>query len=128
MLLGNASRGKIIAKDVVRGPSGIRRLWMLRSHRPSPERAVVFDGIAMWASFAKEPVDVVFIDRNGRVLGICEQLKRWRAAGPFEGANVGIVLCAGTCSRVPIRAGDFLEFTPLTSERIAAGARVPESL
>ncbi|MBI3818637.1 MAG: DUF192 domain-containing protein [Planctomycetes bacterium] len=122
MLLGNASRGRIIAKEIVRAPHGWGRIFILKNSPPEPGRVVMFDGDAFWASFARAPVDVVFIDAAARVVGIHEGLRRWRSAGRCERAVSGLVLDVGACRRIPIREGDFLEFAPHTSERIAAGA------
>lgn len=128
MLLGNASRGKIVAKQVVTAPGGMRRLWILRIARPAPGVAIQFDGEVFWSSFAKEAVDVVFLDRASRVLATFEGVRPWRATRAVPGATRGLLLMEGTCARVPVLEGDRLEFTPLTSERIAAGAVIPEHL
>lgn len=104
-------------------PAGLRRLWMLRTMHPRPGEALRFHAPAFWATFAREPIDVVFLDGVGRVAAIRESLPRWRGTGVVERAACGILLPAGTCDRVPIRIGDILEFTPHTSERVAAGAK-----
>ncbi|MFN0205989.1 MAG: DUF192 domain-containing protein [Planctomycetota bacterium] len=126
MLLGNASRGKIIAKSVVDAPRGLARLFMLRKMHPSRSEALRFRGPAFWATFAPAPIDIVFIDAKYRVVGIVENLARWRATGEIANAESGFVLEGGSCARVPVCAGDLLELTPLTSERVAAGAEPPE--
>jgi uncharacterized membrane protein (UPF0127 family) len=126
VLLGNASRAKIVAATVEDAPTGLARLWMLRRSPPDGATARRFAGPAFWSAFARAPVDVVFLDGSGVVVGAVSSLRPWRAAGPYERAVQGIVLEAGTCERVPVQLGDRLEFTPTTGERMAAGARSPE--
>jgi hypothetical protein len=120
MLLGNATRGRIVAKRVVDAPTGLSRLWVLR-REPLANVAIRFRGPGFWVPFGRPPVDVVFLDRAGRVVGIAEGLRAWRGAGTVDDAVEAVVLEGGACVRVPIEAGDRLEYTPHTSERISAG-------
>lgn len=126
MILGNASRGKLLATSVTEAPLGLARLAMLRRNPPSPQHAWRFAGPAFWASFARAPVDVVFVDGKQRVVAVAPSLRPWRGAGPIEGAVGGVVLEAGTCARTPVEPGDLLELTPTTGERLAAGAKPPD--
>jgi uncharacterized membrane protein (UPF0127 family) len=57
--------------------------------------------------FMRFPVDVVFCDRNLRVLGTREQLGPWRMAGT-RGAKVTIELAAGEVGRRELQLGDQL--------------------
>jgi hypothetical protein len=121
MLLGNATRGRIIANRVVEAPSGFARLWVLRRESLAGA-AVRFRGPAFWVPFARKPLDVIFLDRAGRVVGIVPSLGAWRGAGPIADAVESVAVEAGAGARVPVEVGDRLEFTPHTSERITAGA------
>jgi uncharacterized membrane protein (UPF0127 family) len=58
--------------------------------------------------FMRFPIDVVFLDRNLRVLGVAERLRPWRTAGR-RGAKAVLELAAGEAERRGIRAGDELE-------------------
>jgi uncharacterized membrane protein (UPF0127 family) len=98
---------------------------MLRAGAPAAGEALRFTGPAFWVPWRRPELDLVFLDRRGLVVAAVARLRSWRAAGPFDGAVEGVVLAAGTCERVPIHAGDRLEFTPTTGERIAAGAKPP---
>ncbi len=115
-----------MAKEIADAPSGLARLLVLRRLAPTEGRAVRFVGPAFWAAFGRVPVDVVFLDASRRVLAVFEALRPWAATGAVARAREGVLLAAGACARVPVRVGDALEFTPLTSERIAAGAKPPE--
>lgn len=62
-------------------------------------------------AFMRFPIDVVFLDRNMRVLQVTENLAPWRAASR-RGARSVLELPAGECARVGLAAGDQLESFP----------------
>lgn len=126
MLLGNASRGRIVAREIIEVPAGLRGLFVLRELARDGRKGLRFRRPAFWAVFAPARLDVIFLNDTGRVVAVVPRLPRWRGAGPYDGATQGVVLAEGTCDRIPVRPGDFLEFTPHTSERVAAGAAPPE--
>jgi len=125
VIVGNATRGRIVATSADEMPTGLGRLLALRRRVPEPGRALRFAGPAFWASFARSPVDVVFHDARGKVVGVAKSLKPWRSAGPFADAVGGIVIAPGASALVPVEVGDQLEITPTTGERMAAGAKPP---
>ena len=57
--------------------------------------------------FMRFPIDVVFLDRDGRVLKIAPELRPWRAAG-CRGARQVLELPAGEAARRGITTGDRL--------------------
>ena len=61
--------------------------------------------------FMRFPIDVIFADRNGRVLKVYPQLKRSRLAIAW-GAFVAIEIPAGAASAAGVIAGDQLVLTP----------------
>ena len=99
---------------------------MLRRKPPSAMHAWRFVGPAFWASFARAPIDVVFVDAHLRVVALFAAVRPWRGVGPVDGALGGVALEAGAISHSPIQIGDLLELTPTTGERIAAGAKPPD--
>lgn len=52
-------------------------------------------------------IDVVFLDRNARVVGLHAQLPPWRIAG-VSGARAVLEMAAGAAATVGIRPGDSL--------------------
>ncbi len=66
--------------------------------------------------FMAYPIDVVFLDRDSRVLRVVEALAPWRAAACRRARSV-LELPAGACARVGVGPDDVLTFTP--SERPA---------
>jgi uncharacterized protein len=58
--------------------------------------------------FMRFPIDIVFLDRDGRVLRIAESVQPWRTAGA-RGAKAVLELRAGECARRRLLIGDVLE-------------------
>jgi uncharacterized membrane protein (UPF0127 family) len=57
--------------------------------------------------FMRVPIDVVFLDRHGRVLRVVVALRPWRLAWR-RGAVAVLELPAGACARAGLAAGDAL--------------------
>lgn len=58
--------------------------------------------------FMRFAIDVVFLDRDGRVLRIAESVPPWRTAAA-RGAKAVLELRAGECARRRLLTGDVLE-------------------
>jgi len=58
--------------------------------------------------FMRFPIDIVFLDRDGRVLRIAESVRPWRTAAA-RGAKAVLELRAGECARRRLLTGDVLE-------------------
>lgn len=54
--------------------------------------------------FMRFPIDVVFCDRELRVLSVAHEVQPWRGAAK-RGAKVGIELAAGEAARRGVEAG-----------------------
>ena len=57
--------------------------------------------------FMRYPIDVVFLDRERRVVSIRHRLRPWRFASARGAASV-LELPAGTCARVGLTVGETL--------------------
>jgi hypothetical protein len=57
--------------------------------------------------FMRFPIDVIFLDRNNRVVGIKHNLRPWKVAGA-RGAYATLELPAGAAGAVGIEVGDEL--------------------
>jgi len=62
---------------------------------------------AIHTLFMRFTIDVVFVDREGRVLKLCRHLKPWRAAMAIS-AFVALELAEGSIDRRDLRKGDQL--------------------
>lgn len=66
--------------------------------------------------FMRFAIDVVFLDRELRVLKIKEQVRPWRGAARFR-ADSALELPAGECARLALRVGDRLAWGSLEATR-----------
>jgi uncharacterized protein len=58
-------------------------------------------------AFMRFPIDVVFVDEEGRVLRVADRVKPWRAAGA-KGAKAVVELPAGAAAAARIAPGQRL--------------------
>lgn len=62
--------------------------------------------------FMRFPIDVVFLDREHRVVGVRHELRPWQMAGA-RGAHASLELPAGATASAGIAEGDVLVFEDL---------------
>ena len=62
--------------------------------------------------FMRFPIDIAFVNKEGRVVKVCHAVKPWRIAASFRGYAV-IELAAGSLTRGDTVVGDTLKVTPL---------------
>jgi uncharacterized membrane protein (UPF0127 family) len=62
--------------------------------------------------FMRFPIDVVFLDRDRKVVGVRHDLRPWRVAGARK-AVAALELPAGTAATVGVSEGDVLVIEPL---------------
>jgi uncharacterized membrane protein (UPF0127 family) len=62
------------------------------------------------------PIDVVFLDRDGKVVRVVPQLQPWRIAVSLR-ARAVVELSAGTAAASHIQVGDFLYLAPAPPPR-----------
>jgi uncharacterized membrane protein (UPF0127 family) len=56
------------------------------------------------------PLDVVFADSEGKVVGLAENLRPWRMTRVYRGARYAVELPVGTVSSSGTCRGDVLAF------------------
>jgi hypothetical protein len=66
--------------------------------------------------FMRFTIDVVFLDRELRVLKIKQQLRPWRMASRWR-AHSALELPAGECARLRLQVGDRLAWGSLKAAR-----------
>ena len=69
----------------------------------------------MWihSFFMRFPIDVVFLDRAGKIIRIMPNVKPWRLTAPVFGARDALELEAGAAARHPNHPGDVISFEEL---------------
>jgi uncharacterized membrane protein (UPF0127 family) len=79
-----------------------------RPSLPSGEGILLRPASSVHTGFMRFAIDVVFLDRELKVLHVVERLAPWRAAARRE-AHAVLELRAGECERHGLREGDRLE-------------------
>lgn len=66
----------------------------------------------MWMHmfFMRFPIDIVFLNRKGRVLHICHQLRPWHLSPIVLRARKALELPAGAAAATSTETGDFIYF------------------
>jgi len=68
----------------------------------------------MWMHmfFMRFPIDIVFLDRQGRVIRISHGLRPWRTSALVWGARRALELAAGAARRTGTQVGDLIVIEP----------------
>lgn len=120
-------------ESVVGSRVGVADRWWLRARgflrRPEPGegeglllnpcRAVHMVGMSF-------PLDVVFVDRKGRVLALYPELAPGRRSGWHGSARYALEVPAGTIAATGTQVGDLIAWFPADRDAVAARAE-PES-
>jgi uncharacterized membrane protein (UPF0127 family) len=101
--------GAVLCERCVAADTPLARMRGLlgRKELPRGEGMLLRPAASVHTAFMRFPIDVVFVDRNGRVLDIARSVRPWRAAA-CKGAKAVVELAAGECSRRDIEVGDDL--------------------
>ena len=102
--------GDVVVERLLVADSPLARMRGLlgRSGLPSGEGLLLRPAGSVHTAFMRFPIDVVFLDREGAVVGIAPELRPWRAAGR-RGARAVLELPAGECERRGLQTGDRVE-------------------
>ena len=111
----NATRETLVAERCRVAGSIVQRIFGLHLL----PRLQVGEGLLLKGSttidttFMSYPIDLVFVDRSGRVTRAIPNLPPWRMVLRTFGGRDCIELPAGTIEKSAVQAGDQLTFTPL---------------
>jgi uncharacterized membrane protein (UPF0127 family) len=99
--------GRVVAAHVEVASSMWRRFVGLMGRRELPEghglALTPCNSIHMF--FMRIPLDVVFLDRNGRVVRAYHGIRPWRVSRIVRGAHTAVELPAGTLRQAGIDTG-----------------------
>lgn len=92
--------------EVRRADTFVRRLLgLLRERRPQPRRALWLEPCAFVHTCGMRfPLDLVFLDRDSRILAVRERVPPWSIVG-CPGARVTVELAAGSIDSLGIAIG-----------------------
>jgi len=107
-----AEDGQTLASQVDLALSGIQRLRGLIGRRPleQGEGLLLRPCSGVHTCFMGYPIDVAFLDGEGRVEAIRAGLKPWRLTPVFAGVLATLELPAGTLAGAGVAPGDLLAF------------------
>jgi uncharacterized membrane protein (UPF0127 family) len=88
-----------------------RRGLLGRDSLGATEGLLLTPCVAVHTAFMRFPIDVIFIDRNGRAVRVVRDVRPWRITASFRAHSV-IELAAGTAAATDIQVGDLLYLAP----------------
>ncbi len=103
----NETKGTVIAQEVRLARSLWSRFRGLMGQRSLPEgQGLLLEPCSsIHCMFMRFPIDVIFLDREGRVVKVAAEVKPWRLAAA-KGARSALELPAGIAARSDTAAGD----------------------
>jgi hypothetical protein len=97
--------------DVAMSRAARRRGLLGRDTLKASEGLLLTPCMAVHTAFMRFPIDVVFIDRDGRAVRVVAGVRPWRMTASFR-AHAVIELAAGTAAAADIQVGDMLYLAP----------------
>lgn len=110
MRLRNATTGEVIAGSVERAEGVVERMvGLLNRPHIAPDEGVWFPNCGTIHTIGmREPIDVLFLDRQSRVMQMLREVPRNRLAVTCVGAYVTVELGSGALDARDILVGDRL--------------------
>ena len=119
-LINERTRAPIATEVELASTRATRRRGLLGRDSLSPSSALMLTPcVAVHTAFMRFAIDVVFLDKELRVVHVEHSVPPWRAVRG-KGAKMVVELAAGECSRLDVEIGD-----PLTLIPSAQGAAMP---
>jgi uncharacterized membrane protein (UPF0127 family) len=103
--------GRVVCERCLVADRPWARMRGLLGRRTLPRGEGVFlrPAASIHTFFMRFPIDAVFVDAGGKVVGIEQRLSPWRTARR-KGAKAVLELAAGESARLAVREGDVLAF------------------
>jgi uncharacterized membrane protein (UPF0127 family) len=105
--------GRLVCSQCLLADRPLARLKGLLGRRelPEDEGILIRPAASVHTAFMRFAIDVVFVDRDHRVVKIAASVPPWRIAAA-RGARHALELAAGRATRVGIGVGDVLSLSP----------------
>jgi hypothetical protein len=99
--------GAVVAEHVAVADGILSRLLglMFRADLPDGHGLALRPCNSIHMFFMRFPLDVLFVDGDGKVLRVLDSIKPWRASTPVRGSKGAIELPAGTAARAGVSRG-----------------------
>jgi uncharacterized membrane protein (UPF0127 family) len=114
----NQTRGNILCEEVVIADRPLPRLrgLMRRKCLPLGEGLLLVPAPSIHTAFMRFSIDVVFLDRDLRVLKMVRSLAPWRTAGAR--AHSTLELASGEVDRRGVQVGDVLRLVKAPRQKV----------
>ena len=116
----NQTRGTVLCERLEdAGGLGGQSRGLLCRDRLEPGTGMLFENgrftPMMWMHmfFMRFAIDIVFLDRRGKVVNVNRNLKPWRVSSMVFGARVALELPAGAAEASATEPGDQIRFEPV---------------
>jgi uncharacterized protein len=105
--------GRVVAEHVEIAGTMWRRFMGLmgRADLPAGQGLALSPCSSIHMFFMRIPLDVAFLDRNGRVLRVYHGIRPWRMSRVVRGAHTAVELRAGTLRAAGVEPGQVLRLT-----------------
>ncbi|MHB8419023.1 MAG: DUF192 domain-containing protein [Myxococcales bacterium] len=109
----NATRGGLLAEHTERTTSARERLRGLlgRDGLPHGHALLIEPCNSIHTFFMRFPIDVLFLDRGGKVVRALPRLRPWRATRVHLKAHSVLELWPGALEERPVSEGDLVRFS-----------------
>ena len=108
-MLVNADTGtRVVSRVTAAVDSTSRNRGLLGRHGLDDEALVIAPCNAVHTCFMKFAIDVLFVDKTGRIVKLSPAVRPWRVAAALRGFAT-IEMAAGTAERTATRPGHRLE-------------------
>ena len=111
MKIINKTQGTVLAENAKKADTVFSRLkGLLGRHSIDSEEALIITHCrSIHMVFMKFPIDVVFVDRNDKVIGLVENIKPFQMSPYFFCSSAAIELPAGKIKKSCSQKGDAVE-------------------
>ncbi len=113
MSIVNLSHNRILAQTVVVADSPSARMKGLlgRDELPQGEALIITHCQSIHMFFMKFSIDVVFVDKNNKIVGLCPNIQPFQLSPIFFNAFQAIELPSGTITATQTQHGDLLQIS-----------------
>ena len=115
----NRTRGTVLCERLERAATSLERSrGLLGRQSLEPDAGMLFAAsrltpfLWMHMFLMRFPIDIVFLNRDGRVLKIDHRLRPWRVSSLVFGARQALELAAGSAERSQTQPGDQIILEP----------------
>jgi len=112
-MIRNLTRNSVVASSVeIAQTSSARMKGLLgRNEFPKGSALIITRCQSIHMFFMKFPIDVIFCDRQNRVVGLCANIKPFRLSPVFFKASYAIELPPGAIASSKTQLGDMIKLS-----------------